>query len=288
MKTTSIKAVLTFFALSLVFCGEKAPRFGPANGSLVIVGGGASTEIREKFIELAGGNDAPIVIVPTAGGQETYADSAVISSWERMGCTSVTMLHTTDRAEADTEEFISNLRAAAGVWFNGGRQWRLVDAYMNTLTYYEFHKVLERGGVIGGSSAGATIQGSFLARGAESGNTLMIAPIPEHRGGFGFLKNSAIDQHIDARNRWKDLYEIILEFPELLGIGISERTAIVVRGDVFEVIGVSQVAIHDAARTRTFTDVDTVFYYTLNPGDRYDIKNRTVTYRAPQDSTAHE
>ena len=57
------------------------------------------------------------------------------------------------------------LRDANAVWFNGGRQWNIVDSYANTLTYREFHKVLERGGVIGGSSAGATIQGDYLVRG---------------------------------------------------------------------------------------------------------------------------
>ena len=56
-----------------------------------------------------------------------------------------------------------------GVWFNGGRQWNCVDSYMNTLTYREFHNVLARGGVIGGSSAGATIQGDYLVRGAVAG-----------------------------------------------------------------------------------------------------------------------
>ena len=163
-----------------------------------------------------------------------------------------------------------DLQEATAVWFNGGRQWRLTDAYLNTLTYREFHEVLVRGGVIGGSSAGATIQGSYLVRGAPEGNQIMMSP--GHEESFGFLKNSGIDQHIDTRNRWSDLYEVIMAHPELLGIGISESTAIVVTGDVFEVIGRGQVAIHDARRT--FAYGDTVHYFTLDPGDRFDIVTR--------------
>ena len=143
---------------------------------------------------------------------------------------------------------------------------------------------MDRGGVIGGSSAGATIQGSFLARGAESGNRIMIAPNPKHRIGFSYLKNSAIDQHIDRRNRWNDLREIILEYPELLGIGLSEATAIIVKGDQFEVMGRGKVAIHDA--NKTFTYQDSTHYFTLNPGDKFDIKTRSIIYGAPQDTTA--
>lgn len=276
------------FTFSLSGCSQdKIPEYGPPAGSLVIVGGAAGGEDRifEKFIELAGGKEnAKIVIVPNAGGRDTYLDSVVTRSWRRREVKNVKMLFTKDTVEANTEKFVKDLREATGVWFNGGRQWKIVDAYLNTLTYKEFHNVLARGGVIGGSSAGATIQGSFLARGAESGNTLMIAPNPIHRIGFSFLKNSAIDQHIDRRNRWNDLRDIILVYPELLGIGISEATAIIVHGDQFEVMGRGKVAIHDA--NKTFTYQDSTFYYTLDPGDKFDIKNRTILSRASQDSTS--
>ena len=114
--------------------------------------------------------------------------------------------------------------------------------------------------------------GSFLARGAEEGNTLMIAPELEHHYGFSFLRNSAIDQHIDTRDRWDDLREIILVYPDLLGIGISEATAILVRDDEFEVVGRGQVAIHDFYRR--FTYADSLYYLVLDPGERYDMSRR--------------
>ena len=100
------------------------------------------------------------------------------------------------------------------MWFDGGRQWNIVDSYANTLTFTEFHKVLERGGVIGGSSAGATIQGDYLVRGDTSGPNIMMTPEPNHQEGFKFLRRSAIDQHINARNRWDDLIPVIQKYPE--------------------------------------------------------------------------
>ena len=134
---------------------------------------------------------------------------------------------------ADTEEFAKILRDAKGVWFDGGRQWNIVDSYAKTLTEREFHNVLERGGVIGGSSAGATIQGDYLVRGAIAGSDIVMTPEPEHEHGFAFLRKVAIDQHINTRNRWDDIIPVIKKYPNLLGIGLSEGTAIVVTGAGF-------------------------------------------------------
>ena len=97
---------------------------------------------------------------------------------------------------ADTEAFAAPLKTARGVWFAGGRQWRLVDAYMGTRTQREIEAVLARGGVVGGCSAGATIQGSYLVRGAREGNQIMMAKGYEE--GFGYLRGVAIDQHLLA------------------------------------------------------------------------------------------
>ncbi len=132
----------------------------------------------EKFIELAGGPDKKFIIVPTAGGNRTqdgsvraYKRRRSSRPWIKRGLKNVKMLHTHDPKVADTEEFVKDLTDANAVWFNGGRQWNIVDSYANTLHLQEFHKVLERGGVIGGSSAGATIQGEYLVRGDTSGRT---------------------------------------------------------------------------------------------------------------------
>ena len=259
-----------------------APEYGPPKGTLVIVGGGATdgTGIVEKFIELAGGPDAKFVIVPTAGGNRNqsgalieYTEAEVIAPWLRRGLKNVRMLHTADPKVADTEAFANVLREANAVWFNGGRQWNIVDSYANTLTYREFHKVLERGGVIGGSSAGATIQGEYLVRGDTSGPQVMMTAEPNHQEAFKFLRGVAIDQHINTRNRWDDLDAVIQKYPKLLGIGLSEGTAIIVQGDTFEVMGKWKAAIHDNARLYQPWEKP---YYVLSAGDVYNMKTRKI------------
>ena len=262
--------------------GQEAPEYGPPHGTLVIIGGGSTngTGIIEKFIQLAGGPDARFVIVPTAGGNKTadgqvrvYNEDTVVASWKKRGLKNVRMLHTHDPKIADTEEFVQPLREANAVWFDGGRQWNIVDSYMNTLAYKEFHKVLERGGVIAGSSAGATIQGAYLVRGDTSGPNVMMTAEPEHQAGFSFLRRSAIDQHINTRLRWDDLIPVIKKYPDLLGIGLSEGTAIIVTGDRFEVMGAWKVAVHD--NTRLYQPWEKP-YYVLTTGDVYNMKTRKV------------
>ncbi|MGD8319963.1 MAG: Type 1 glutamine amidotransferase-like domain-containing protein, partial [Gemmatimonadota bacterium] len=143
------------------------PKVGPEHGSLVVVGGNLhDPAIYARFIELAGGPDAPIVMIPTAGGGEEYDDFYQgLNAWREAGARNLVVLHTTDPKVADTEAFVAPLKTAHGVFFFGGRQWRLVDAYAGTRTETEIRNVLKRGGVVGGSSAGASIQGSFLVRG---------------------------------------------------------------------------------------------------------------------------
>src|SRR5262249_24205119 len=143
----------------------------------------------------------------------------------KAGVKNVTVLHTRDRQVADSREFVKPLQTARGVWFPGGRQWRLVGSCLHTRTQRELVKGLERGGVIGGSSAGATIQGSYLVRGAREGNTLMMAP--GYEVGMGFLRQVGVDQHLLVRKRQEDLVGVVQKHPELLGIGLDEGTAIV-------------------------------------------------------------
>ena len=281
------RALLALAALLIVSSAPfaqapaNAPEYGPAKGTLVIVGGGSTngTTIMEKFVELGGGIDGKFVIVPTAGGNRgrggevtAYSDEVIVKSWKSRGIKNVVMLHTHDPKVADTDEFVAPLKDATAVWFNGGRQWNIVDSYAGTKTYREFHKVLERGGVIGGSSAGATIQGEYLVRGDTSGPNVMMTAESNHQKAFEFLRKTAIDQHIDARNRWDDLIPVIQKYPKLLGIGLSEGTAIIVTGDTFEVMGKAKVAVHD--NTRKYADGEKP-YVLLEAGDKYDMKSRT-------------
>jgi cyanophycinase len=281
LKLTRISLTLAAGITASLLCAQE-PEYGPRAGTLVIQGGGSDvgTGIWETFINKAGGLDAKIIVVPTAGGNRDqsgkireYKEEEVVARWKERGATNVHMLHTHDPKVADTEEFAKTLRDAKGVWFNGGRQWNIVDSYANTLTLKEFHKVLERGGVIGGSSAGATILGDYLVRGAIASADIVMTPEPEHEHGFAFLRKAAIDQHINTRNRWDDIIPVIKKYPLMLGLGLSEGTAIVVTGDRFEVIGKWKVAIHD--NTRVYQPWEKP-YYVLSAGDVYNMKTRKI------------
>ena len=128
--------LINIFVLSLVYITSAQDisdgniTSGPVNGALVVVGGGPLDEvILQRFIDLAGGPEAIIVVVPTAGGRESYnEDSGGAGQLRKYGATNVTVLHTNDRKIADTDAFVQPLLAAKAVWFGGGRQWRLVDA----------------------------------------------------------------------------------------------------------------------------------------------------------------
>lgn len=266
----ALAAILSLaYSLTATQNAEK-PVVGPEHGSLVIVGGGyPPSEIMDRFIQLAGGKNANFVVIPTA--MDEKPNGREVEILRRNGAKHITVLHTYDRNVANEESFVAPLKTANGVWFNGGRQWRIADAYVGTRTQEELFAVLDRGGVIGGNSAGATIQGSFMVRGAPQSNEIMIAP--DHVVGFGFLRDVAIDQHILARDRVTDMQQVIDAHPEILGIGIDEDTAIIVRGDHMEVMGKSRVAITDANHP---PDKYGHHYFFLKSGDRFNLRTRAI------------
>ena len=217
------------------------PKVGPATGSVMVVGGGAiGRDIYTRFIELAGGPDALIIDVPTAGGADSYgAETGASRALKAAGARNVVVLHTIDRKVADSDSFVAPVLRAGGVWFEGGRQWHLVDRYAGTKSERAFRDVLDRGGIVGGTSAGASILSTFLLRGAREGNQVIVAP--QYLVGFGYLRDVAIDQHVVARYRMRDLADSLLpRYPHLLGISEDEGTAWLVRGDSAEIIGQEQ------------------------------------------------
>ncbi len=236
-------------------------RHGPEHGSLLIIGGGRMTDVLwDSFFELAGGSDSRIVVITNASAPEdTSYFSTIRAISNRIGKDRVSRMHLTTIDEANDEKNLKELRRATGVFITGGRQWRIAEVYLNTKVHRELFALLSRGGVIAGTSAGASIQGSLLWRGDTRGAQHLIG---DHTQGLGFLKLSAIDQHILVRNRQHDLDAFIKAAPEFIGIGIDESTAIVVKGDEFEVMGKSYVSGHQAGRER---------FFFLRPGQRYDL-----------------
>ncbi len=262
-------------ALLLASAGLSAdPSHGPKTGYLLITGGLTQRPDYERFIAMAGGKEARIVVIPTASvtrptppaDLEHYCTDAAT-----FGGTHCTVLHTTDRAEADSEAFVAPLKNATGVWLLGGRQWRLADAYLGTRTVKELFAVLDRGGVIGGGSAGASIQASYMVRGQSSPDDNHVMMAVGHETGFGLFTNVAIDQHVDARERENDLAVVMKAHPELLGIGLDQSTSITVHGDTLIVNGPGKVAVWDGK------DHDGKGYYQLHTGDKLDTVTRVAT-----------
>ncbi len=218
---------------------------------------------------MAGGDDARIVLIPTAGAEYGSHDGwTAIEELKKAGVERLEILHTRSRSVADLEAFASPLERATGVWFSGGRQWRLVDVYLDTETHRELAEVLVRGGVIGGNSAGASALASFLLRGGDDNEVVMTA---ERDRGFGFLRNVAIDQHLLTRGRENEMFEVLRANPHLLGIGLDEGAALVIAGDLARVMG-NRVAIYDVTDPLTLIPLRW-----LGPGDAYDLgARRTV------------
>jgi cyanophycinase len=247
------------------FPSDKTPNV--KKGSLVIVGGGGMPdEIIDAFIEDAGGPDAAIVYVPCSYEHSIASKPGFVRMLEAGGATNVTWIHTKDRKKADSDESILGpLRKVDGLWFGGGRQWNFVDSYLDTEAHNLMQDVLNRGGVIGGSSAGASIQAEVLARGNPLGNAEVVWQ--GYTRGLGFLPGVMVDQHFSQRGRQKQMPDLIKAFPKTLGIGIDESTAIHVKGSTAEVLGIGSVFFYDGSGRKTAE-------HRLSKGEKFNLNTR--------------
>ena len=206
-------------------------------GALVIVGGGGfPDDIRDRFLQLAGGKKGHLVVIPTASEFEVQTQNFLsYKYWQNQGLASVSLLHTLDPKEANEPSFVKPLKTATAVWLDGGDQKRLADAYHGTAVEKELRRLLAQGGVIGGTSAGASIMSDVMIAGGEQ-----QVRVGE---GFGLLPNVVIDQHFQNRKRQKRLLRVLASHPRCLGLGIDEETAVVVKGHTFTVLGKANVSV---------------------------------------------
>jgi cyanophycinase len=256
---------------------------GPAKGILIVDGGGMTGVVKDRFVSLAGGAKARVVVIPTGASSVRFGEKNTIldpdwprdrSEWtayeeylkEWFGTENVTVIHTRDRVVANSVDFVKPLLNATGVFLAAGNAGRYAAAYLDTRTQNELQALLARGGVIFGSSAGAIIQGSYTVRGRPDKPLLMA---PGHERGFAFLKNVAINPHLTQAKRDNELINVMDLHPEILGIGIDEDAALIVRGNRFEVIGTGRVAIYDNQRR------EGSWYYWLKSGEQFDLETWT-------------
>lgn len=251
------------------------------NGTLFIVGGGGMPEgLMSQFVEAAGGIErARLVYVPCEESEQINETQSMVSTWKRMGVNNACFIHTKDRIQANSDpRFLEPLKDATGIWFGGGRQWNLADSYYGTQAHRLMKEVLTRGGAIGGSSAGASIQASYLARATPIENFKIMAPGYE-RGGLGFIRGVAIDQHFTQRKRQPDMTQLVNRYPQLLGIGIDESTAIVVQKSTARVFGKGKVHFYD--RTKPVFP-DRPDHIAIETGQAFELIKREVIPEAEQ------
>ena len=243
------------------------------NGALIIVGGsGFPDGMWERVIDFAGGTDANYVC---------FSQTSASTGAERLrelGCRNISVYMVKTGVEGigqgNDPQLLKALENADCVYFGGGRTYKFMDAYHNTEAHLLMHKVLERGGIILGGSAGAQIQGDFLVRGDPRTNNELW--MEGNDVGLGFINGVIIDAHFRERGREKTLPSLLVRHPQMLGIGIDETTAIFVQGTTAEVMGPHTVTFYDlteyAGPGKTINDIG--HKIVLMAGEKYDLKLR--------------
>lgn len=274
--------ILIFFTCSLI---------SQDKGHLVIIGGGDKPSyVLQKIIDFAGGNDAKIIVIPNASSEPTESGEYNADEFIKLGCDNVSYLYC-NRDEANQDSISKWLVGVTGVFFSGGDQAFLTRDLLGTKLLDAIKKIYENGGVISGTSAGAAVMSQIMITGNELKNTdstdifiTIEKGNVENVEGFGFLNTAIIDQHFIKRKRLNRLISMVLENPDLIGIGIDEATSIIVSpDDKFEVLGENQVMIFNPINTLYIKEdshgnlgVENLQIDILVSGDKYDLKKHSV------------
>jgi cyanophycinase len=274
------------FLLSMILCSAifttviaQENSFYNKKGKLIIIGGGTIPDsLFSFFANYCGGKDQPVVYIPTATTDEAYIQNGEhLLKFTSRGFNNLSTIHTRNKKEADDPKNIALLRNAKGLYFGGGDQQLIADAYAGTKLYDEMIALLDRGGVIMGTSAGATIMGSLMI-GGDSRND--ISKKYTLNPAFSFMTNTALDQHVLARNRQFDLIPVIEHYPGTLGIGIDESTAIIVEAGQFRVWGNSYVMLYDPmdwAEQKKKWGLVLKPFKMMSSGSRFNLLTREIT-----------
>ena len=262
--------------------------FSQTKGKLVIVGGAQTSEIVKKYVELAGGTDARIIVIPNAGSEPVRWSKVQVEEFEEFGAKADFLLFT--RETADDEANLKKMDWANAVFFLGGDQSDLARDMLGTKLLTKVFDIYNNGGTVGGSSAGAAIMSEVMITGNELINNSTVSFVTIEKGnvevktGFGFLKNAIVDQHFLKRKRHNRTIASLIEHPNLFGIAIDESTAIIVFPDeTFEVLGSYQVLVYDPIDGNNIREdkngnlgISDMKLNVLISGDKFDMKTRKV------------
>jgi cyanophycinase len=278
--------VVAFLIACAAWAGQPAAR-----GHLVLVGGGDKPpEAMRKFVELAGGPEAPIAVIPTASEEADTGEYYVELFGKKHGCRKVTVLPIKTREDAMSAELAELAAGAKGIFFAGGDQNRVTRALLDTPVGAAIAAAFRAGAVVGGTSAGTACQSALMITGEGDFKAIRAGAVELARG-LGFFPGVIVDQHFVARQRSNRLLSAILEHPDLLGVGVDEDTAIWVRpGGDFTVLGERSVVVLDAAGAevrrgkgetgKELLGVSGLRTHVLLPGDEFDVTRRALVARA--------
>ena len=245
----------------------------------------------KKFVDLAGGPDAPIVYLPTASRERKTRKGYETQLRQELGCTNLRVLDVKTREDAQRSDYADLASRARGIFFGGGDQVRITTALLDTPVGNAIADAYARGAVVAGTSAGTACQSALMITG-EGDFTVIRANAVELKRGLGFFRGVIVDQHFIVRQRSNRLLSVILEHPDLLGVGVDEDTAVWVRPDgTFEVVGLRSVMVIDASGAsirkapgeggKERLGVHDVKLHVLLPGEAFDPATRAVIRPAP-------
>lgn len=250
-------------------------------GHLLLIGGGFKPpELLRRFVELAGGGEKPVVVFPLASEKSRPTGVELEAQLVAAGAKHVRVVHIDERRDALKPEMVEEVRRAGGVFFGGGDQNRISQRLVDTPLLESIRELMERGGVVAGTSAGAACQSEVMFVGEGDETVLRASNIVTTRG-IGLLPGTIVDSHFVARKRQGRLESLVLEHPELLGLGIDEATAAWVKPDgTLEVLGEGWVVVYDATQARVVRMRDNrlavsgLVQHALVDGQRFHLPQR--------------
>ena len=268
--------------------------FSRPQGNLLIVGGGDTPlSVQQRFVALAGGpENARIAVLPMASSQSDEEAQEVVRDLEGLGARAqVVEIRPTD---VNSTAVAQTLEKFSGFWFSGGDQSRLSSLLVGTRALQAIEARYQAGAVVGGTSAGASVMSRLMLTGKwrtprnsdEEEQVNIARGMKELAPGFGFFKGAIVDQHFMHRARYNRLISAVLDHPQLIGVGIDEETALLVRADgQWEVLGNYYVKIFDARRAQIVDDrgpmakAAVIRMHVLPEGGLFDPQRRRVTFQ---------
>ena len=260
-----------------------------ARGRLMAIGGGEDKEkdcvILKEFVRLAGGDEACVVVMTTATDSPEEVAAEYTKVFNRLGAKRIEAIDVSQRSDAMKAESIEAVKKATGIFFTGGDQLHITSLMGSTDLQHAVVEAYENGTIVAGTSAGAAMMGNSMILTGDSDENPRFGCV-EMAPGTDLIVGCMVDTHFSQRGRHGRLLTAVAHYPQDIGFGIDENTAIIVNKNVFKVIGAGAVTVIDGG-AMTYTDVPYVKdgesialagiqLHVLSNGHKFDLKNRQM------------